>query len=477
MATARKSRYVGRHRAQELPVRRWLQVGAASAGVGAALLGWSLMGPQVDVAAADSTGQPSASGPAASPGKGPKGGEAGSSAEPSATPARNGAAASAPSSNLRAAAADTDDDVPARAERRSPSTARTPDRSGSLANPRAAQSFSVASRSIAPITRTPAAVNATTPSASGPSSILDRFTASTALSTRVASRAPATATVAEPSSSPLGAPVTFKFVYTKGAEYWTPARRAELEQSAASLAQYFAAPVPITITYEVEGENNPEGNTLAAAGSPLISTNPGFYSTVLQEKFISGLDLNGPAYDGGVTFNFANNWGLGYKVGSDDFDFVSTAEHELMHSFGFLSITGAPGSNTGQTWSTFDASIVNAQGVSPFGSDYRFNTAFNPNLIGWNGGMYLGGSNAVAAYGKLVPLFTPTPYSDGSSMSHLDDYTFAGPNKLMMTSGDGMGNGRRTLSPVEQGIMADLGYRVIFQGPAPYAPPAPTGAR
>jgi hypothetical protein len=46
----------GRHRARRAEtfgVRRWLQVGAASAGMGAALLGFSLLGPQTGVAAAD----------------------------------------------------------------------------------------------------------------------------------------------------------------------------------------------------------------------------------------------------------------------------------------------------------------------------------------------------------------------------------------------------------------------------------------
>jgi hypothetical protein len=33
------------------------------------------------------------------------------------------------------------------------------------------------------------------------------------------------------------------------------------------------------------------------------------------------------------------------------------------------------------------------------------------------------------------------------------------------------GNDRRTLSAIEQDVMADIGYHVNFQDPAPYAPP------
>ena len=35
-----------RRRAEDFPVRQWLKLGAASAGLGAALLGFSLLGPE-----------------------------------------------------------------------------------------------------------------------------------------------------------------------------------------------------------------------------------------------------------------------------------------------------------------------------------------------------------------------------------------------------------------------------------------------
>jgi hypothetical protein len=267
--------------------------------------------------------------------------------------------------------------------------------------------------------------------------------------------------------------VTWNFVYTEGAEYWTPERRRELEQSAEALGSYFAAPIPVTITYEVRGQNEDNG-LLGSAYSPSAPDGPGFTNTVVQEKFITGLDLNGPEFDGETTFNFtsSNNWGLGYTLADDQVDFVSTAMHELLHSLGFASQIHQPGTNTDDYYPVFASYVVDDQGQRVIEPDYRFDTGFNNNLIGWNGGMYFGGPNAVAAYGGFVPLFTPDPWQQGSSMSHLDPAVFSGPNVQMMNpSANKDGNDRRVLSGIEQGIMADIGYQVIFQAPAPYAPP------
>jgi hypothetical protein len=82
-------------------------------------------------------------------------------------------------------------------------------------------------------------------------------------------------------------------------------------------------------------------------------------------------------------------------------------------------------------------------------------------VTGANGGLYFGGANAVAAYGGLVPLFTPNPYQSGSTMSHLDDATFTGADQKMMNSHTGTGLGIRVLSPLELGILADIGYIVV----------------
>ena len=66
----------------------------------------------------------------------------------------------------------------------------------------------------------------------------------------------------------------------------------------------------------------------------------------------------------------------------------------------------------------------------------------------------------MAAYGGLVPLYTPDPWTPGSSLTHLDP-VFAPPGTVyLMDPSDGYGLGVRVLTPVEQGILSDLGFTV-----------------
>jgi hypothetical protein len=94
----------------------------------------------------------------------------------------------------------------------------------------------------------------------------------------------------------------------------------------------------------------------------------------------------------------------------------------------------------------------------------RWNTAYNSNLTGGNAGLYFGGPNAIAVYGGPVPLYTPSPWEAGSSVTHLNDSTFTGVATQLMNALADTGKGIRTLSAVELAIFKDLGYTVV---PAP----------
>ncbi|TDO14297.1 hypothetical protein EV580_2424 [Mycobacterium sp. BK086] len=257
--------------------------------------------------------------------------------------------------------------------------------------------------------------------------------------------------------------ITYTFVYGSGSQFWSSAARAQLASTAIYLSSYFEPQYDVDITYKVTGEYSLMGGTLASAGSDLISEDPGFYDTVVQHKILTGVDTNGSAADGTITWNFGYGWGYGDTVPAGAYDFQSTAMHELLHTFGFISVIDSAGNNTVPNWTTFDKFVTTSNGTSVFTGNV-FNTAYNSNLTGGNGGLYFGGPNAVAAYNNSpVPLYTPNPWESGSSMSHLDDDTFVGSLEKLMNAASDTGLGVRVLSAAEIGIMKDLGYTMVSQ--------------
>lgn len=283
---------------------------------------------------------------------------------------------------------------------------------------------------------------------------------------REASTSAAGAVYQEPAGTPR---ITYTFSYGNGSQFWSSAARAELAATAIYLSSYIVPSQSVDITYDVTGQYSLMGSTLASAGSDLISSDPGFYSTVVQNKILTGVDSNGSTADGTITWNFGYAWGYN-SVAGGQYDFQSTAMHELMHTFGFLSVVDSAGNNTVPNWTTFDSHMVDKYGNSVFNGT-TFNTAYNPNLTGGiNNGMYFGGEAAMAANGgKPVPLYSPNPWESGSSMSHLNDDFYNGSTaqraEKLMNAASNTGLGVRTLSNVEIGIMKDLGYTMVSQSP------------
>lgn len=271
-------------------------------------------------------------------------------------------------------------------------------------------------------------------------------------------RAPGTTGNVTVSQGALADLVQFQFVYGDGAQFWSTAARSSLEYVATTLASTLVVTSPVVLTYTVTGEFDPFSSTLASAGSDLVSYDPGFLQTVAQKKILSGIDPNGSASDGTISWNFGPGWAFGDSVPGNQYDFQSTAMHELLHTLGFLSYVDEAGANTGRIWTDFDSHLVTSDGTAVIDGDYVWNTAYNSNLTGGNGGLYFGGPNAVAAYGGLVPIYTPRSWSAGSSMSHLDDSTFVGANRQLMNARSGTGPGIRIISPIEAAVLQDLGY-------------------
>ncbi len=258
------------------------------------------------------------------------------------------------------------------------------------------------------------------------------------------------------------ASVTFAWVNGTGSQYWTAANLAALNTAASRLSSYIVVGAPVTITTTLIGQNNPGSNFLASSYTNFSSGGAGYYGTVVQTKILTGYDANGAAADSQLTWNFAYPWALGDTVPGNQYDFQSVAMHEMVHSLGFLSGIGSPGS-TDTNWSTYDSFLSTSTGTPVISDSYTFNTAYNANLTGGNGGLYFDGPNAVAVYGGLVPLYTPGTWASGSSVTHLNATPVkpTGTTAYLMDPSDGYGIGVRVVTPVEVGVLRDLGYTIV----------------
>lgn len=257
-------------------------------------------------------------------------------------------------------------------------------------------------------------------------------------------------------------------------------RRDALELAAERLGSQFNETA--TISLGVTSKDSPASSTLASAGTEFNDTLvDGFSSNeVVRTKILTGTDLNGAANDGEVDVN----WGLSWEISSNpadvsgtEYDFLSTMYHELLHAVGWGSAISQTGNDlndaapTGQAgaWRYFDQFITNVSGTPVInGTTFALNaSSWNTNSIGGASpaaGLFFYGTNARAANGNApVGLFTPTPWQDGSSVSHLDDEN---PllQPLMMASATDFGPGARNLTTLERAVLKDLGYTLVPGG-------------
>jgi VCBS repeat-containing protein len=255
--------------------------------------------------------------------------------------------------------------------------------------------------------------------------------------------------------------VSFTFVY--GGSGWTPEAQSAMQTAANRLSSYLVVNRPVTITYTATGQNQPNENFLASNYTTFTSSSPGFYGTVVQTEILTGVDTNGSAADSQISWNFAYPWALGNAVPNNRYDFQSVAMHEMMHSLGILSGVGSP-TSLGNNWTVYDSMLSTANGTDVIGANYVWDPAYVANLTGGNGGLYFEGPNAVAAYGGPVPIYTPGTWAPGSSVVHLDPARAPAGTTYLMDPSDGYGLGVRALTPVEIGMLRDLGYTVYQSG-------------
>lgn len=262
--------------------------------------------------------------------------------------------------------------------------------------------------------------------------------------------------------------------------YYGADRQAALNSAAGMIAAYFVN-YTADLTYDVVSYTANDGY-LASASSDQFLVPGTFQTSIVQEKILTngGVDGNALTADGNINWNFFSgyNWGLTDNLDSTQYDFKSTAMHELLHSFGFSSDVDINGVGLGgispgkpDTWATFDQFLTDASGVSLIGPDGVFNSLQVPALTAGTvnaPGVLFSGPNAKAANGgQGIPIYTPNPWQSGSSLSHLDSESTLTKLSLMNPAAHNLGLDVRTLGPVELAILKDIGFTQVAAIPLP----------
>lgn len=279
----------------------------------------------------------------------------------------------------------------------------------------------------------------------------------------------------------VNAAVTFQFNYTDAAGTGFndvalgQARRDALQLAADSFASSLTG-YTATVVLDVTGTAT--GGTLAFAGSnSAANPNAGFGNVaVVRNKILSNgaTDLNGGGSDGVVGVNFGFNWILDQNAtvdgGNNEWDWYSTMYHEFAHAIGFssgvftdgngLNPTDGFGLDQGGSWNKFDEFLQDVNGNLIDGNFDLDAAAYEAALVGGPspaGGLFFNGPTS-----GLAGLYTPNPFEQGSSGSHLDDQNpmLAG---LMMLAQTGAGPSARIFSALELNMLKDIGYDMIAQ--------------
>ena len=161
---------------------------------------------------------------------------------------------------------------------------------------------------------------------------------------------------------------------------------------------------------------------------------------------------------GGASWNFGDT-----APAANQIDFRSVLTHELGHSLGFSTTYDWFFDNFG--WykngsygygglSDWDRNLVDAEGHKPFSGprDLQNNFDERGNPVYWDG------AAATALYGDLVPIYAPSGFKRGSSLSHLDEGILG---DLLMSPTTAHGQTIRDVSDLEWAMMTDMGWQII----------------
>jgi hypothetical protein len=241
----------------------------------------------------------------------------------------------------------------------------------------------------------------------------------------------------------------------------------------------------VTINVDAKWERNSDKDVLGSARPGFyFSAFPGapdetlWYPSALANA-LAGKDLNTTQEEIVLRLNSTPLWHTGTdgKPGPQSYDLVSVVLHEIAHGLGFLS--NAEYDRFFGTGYMFQPTPFDAYVQLPDGRTF---TDFCSRSIDLGkamlGPLYWSGTSAITANRGAKPkLYTPTPYQDGSSITHLDEETFAkSSTDSMMTPNLNPGESFTSPGPIALAMIDDM-LRKPPAAPAAEIPAKPVNVK
>jgi len=265
---------------------------------------------------------------------------------------------------------------------------------------------------------------------------------------------------------------TFEIIYTDaaGTGFLDPTkgavRRGAMIATVAAWSAVLQGTVPIVIQAGMKAPEDPASTTLASAGPVDFASIDGrLVPSALASQLRGGRSGASPV-DIEVNVNPTVDWDYAFNgvAAANKPSFVYTMIHEVGHGLGFLSTfeleTGAMLNPLPTPYDVF----INRGSSSRNPLTSRSSDQVKEDLVGGN--LFFAGPKTIEASARsirplpMVKLFAPNPYEPGSSISHVDQETYADFKTGLMAPKD-FGSGTDKIDILTLGVMEDMGYKLV----------------
>ena len=223
----------------------------------------------------------------------------------------------------------------------------------------------------------------------------------------------------------------------------------------------------------VVGPSESDGTGPLAQGGPMFPSEDGVSNGSVFQRLSTGT-IPYPTYaELSLTFDWGYAWHIGTAPPSaDTLDLWSVAVHEITHSLGFISLMSANGAShyapENNTYSVFDSLLAESSSLSHLLGGTTATPVFEGASSDLAGGrVVFAGTAAMAAFGAAPPIYSSSPFKQGTSLQHWAEASVPG---AVMGPTYSYGAMRRQYSAADIAVLRDIGWtgaEAPERGPCP----------